>query len=155
MARRLPAQFADPEQSNGFLLWVSANAWQRRQRAALAELGLTQPQFRLLAGIAWLTREGDAASQVRLARHAHADPMTTSQVVRALEKKGLVRRVTNPADSRARHLKATARGRKLAREAVVVAERVDREFFDPVDEERLRGMLRELKGEREGAKAEG
>lgn len=148
MPRRLPAQFSDPDESNGILLWVAANAWQRRQRAALGELGLTHPQFLLLTGVAWLTREGDPTSQVRLAHHTHADPMMTSQIVRALEKKGLVRRVTNPGDSRARQVKATARGRKLARQAVLVAERVDREFFDPVDEERLRGMLRELKGER-------
>lgn len=153
MARRLPAQFAEPDQSNGVLLWVAANAWQRRQRAALGELGLTHPQLLVLAGVAWLTREGDPVTQVRLARHVHADQMMTSQLARALEKKRLVRRVPSPGDSRARLLKVTARGRKLAREAIVVAERVDREFFDPVDEERLRGMLRELKGERQATGA--
>lgn len=144
MARRLPAQYSDPDQSAGVLLWVAGNAWQRRQRAALGELGLTHPQFLLLAGIAWLTREGDPVSQVRLSRHTHADPMMTSEIVRALEKKSLVRRITNPSDSRARLLKVTARGRKLAREAVVLAEQIDREFFEPVDIDRARGLLRAL-----------
>lgn len=144
MPRRLPAQYAEPEESPGVLLWIAANAWQRRQRAALAELGLTHPQLLLLAGVAWLTREGDSITQVRLARHTHTDPMMTSQLVRALEKKGLVRRVPSPSDSRARLLRATARGRKLAREAVLVADRVDREFFEPVDYDRIHSQLATL-----------
>jgi DNA-binding MarR family transcriptional regulator len=144
VAPRLPPQYADPDESAGVLLWLAANAWQRRQRAALAELDLTHPQFLLLAGVSWLTREGEPITQVRLAAHVHADPMMTSQIVRALEKKRLVRRLAHPTDTRARLLKATARGRKLARLAVVVAERIDREFFAAVDAERIKGALREV-----------
>lgn len=144
MAPRLPPQFADPEESAGVLLWLAANAWQRRQRAALAELDLTHAQFLLLAGVSYLTREGEPVTQVKVARHVHADPMMTSQVVRALEKKKLLRRIENPADTRAKLLKATARGRKLARQAVVVAEKVDREFFAAVDADRVRSALREV-----------
>jgi DNA-binding MarR family transcriptional regulator len=53
----------------------------------------------------------------------------TSQVVRSLEANGLVTRVVDPADSRARLLDVTPAGLDLARRAVGVVEAADAEFF--------------------------
>jgi MarR family transcriptional regulator, organic hydroperoxide resistance regulator len=150
MAPRLPSQFSDPDQSPGNLLVQVTAAWQRRQRAALSELGLTHPQFLILAAAAWLTRDGEPVTQVRLARHARTDPMMTSQLVRALEEKKLLRRSEDPSDSRAKLVRATARGRKLARQAVVIADRVDREFFEPADGRALLQELRAIKAGHKG-----
>jgi DNA-binding MarR family transcriptional regulator len=150
MAPRLPSQFSDPDQSPGNLLVQVTAAWQRRQRAALSELGLTHPQFLILAAAAWLTRDGEPVTQVRLARHARTDPMMTSQLVRALEEKKLLRRSEYPSDSRAKLVRATARGRKLARQAVVIADRVDREFFEPADGRALLQELRAIKAGHKG-----
>jgi DNA-binding MarR family transcriptional regulator len=150
MAPRLPSQFSDPDQSPGNLLVQVTAAWQRRQRAALSELGLTHPQFLILAAAAWLTRDGEPVTQVRLARHARTDPMMTSQLVRALEEKKLLRQSEDPSDSRAKLVRATARGRKLARQAVVIADRVDREFFEPADGRALLQELRAIKAGHKG-----
>ena len=63
------SQFEGPEQSPGFLLWqVSAN-WRRLIEVALAEIGLTHPQFVLLASLGWLNRNQSEVTQVELARH--------------------------------------------------------------------------------------
>ena len=145
MPRRLPSSFSTPDDSPGWTLWIVANAWQRELKRALAPLGLTPVQATILESVAWLSRDNDPITQTRVARHARTDVMMTSQVLRALEAKKLIRRVPHPTDERAKLLKSTARGRKLAREAAFAGERVDREFFEAVgDVERFRGMLSNL-----------
>ena len=116
--------------SPGFLLWHATLRWQRLIAAALKPLGLTHVQFVLLAVLWWfVTVRGERPSQRALAEQAGTDPMMTSQVVRALERKGLVVREPDPADSRARQLRLTPKGRRLARKAIGVVEAADEEFF--------------------------
>ncbi len=146
MADPFASGYPTPGESPGFLLWQVAAAWQARQRAALAPLGLTHVQFVLLAGVAWLERAGSPVTQVGLARHAGTDPMMTSQVVRTLERKGLLERAPHPRDSRANSLAATVAGRELAAAAIPVVEAVDAAFFAAVGDDlpALTGMLRGL-----------
>lgn len=129
MSREFPSLFSAPQASAGFLLRQAAHRWQRAQRDALAPLELTPAQFILLAGLSWLADDPEPVTQSRLATHAAADPMMTSQVVRTLEKKGLLRRETAPGDKRARTLRLTAQGERLAGRALAVVERVDESFF--------------------------
>ena len=56
--------------------------------------------------------------------------MMTSQVLRALEAKGLVERRPHPTDGRARWLSVTAAGVVLANAAVVAVEACDARFFE-------------------------
>lgn len=148
MPRRLPAQFSAPDASPGFLLWLAVNRWQRAQRRALQGTGLSHLQLTLLATVTALFERGEPVTQIMVARHARTDAMTTSQVLRALERKKLLRRVDHPRDSRAFALRPTAAGRRLARRLIHAAERADQEFFAPLggDAARLAGMLRELAG---------
>jgi hypothetical protein len=44
------------EESPGFLLWRVSTLWRRAIEAILKPLGLTHPQFVVLATTAWLTR---------------------------------------------------------------------------------------------------
>jgi DNA-binding MarR family transcriptional regulator len=146
--RRLRTRFQSPRESPGFLLWLVTNAWQRHLRAALDPLDLTHVQFVLLASLAWLSREGDTVTQVRLAHQARTDEMMTSQVVRALERKGLLLRRAYPADHRARGLQVTPKGLQLVNKALGLVERADARFFGSVGEglPRLITMLRALSG---------
>jgi DNA-binding MarR family transcriptional regulator len=146
MPRRVPQLFGSPDASPGFLLWQVTNTWQRRQREALKPLGLSHLQFVLLAGVTSLADRDPPISQVRLARHARSDPMMTSQVLRTLQQKKLVRRVPHPTDSRSKALLPTAAGRRLVRQAMYVVERADQEFFAVLgnDQPKLAAMLREL-----------
>ena len=127
----LHTEHADADDSPGLQLWRVTNRWQAAQRAALRPFGLTHVQFVLLASLTWL--HGDApVTQAALAAHAGTDPMMTSQVLRALEERGLIRRDPHPGDARARALSVTADGRDLANRAVVAVEACDREFFAPL-----------------------
>jgi DNA-binding MarR family transcriptional regulator len=123
-------RFADgPAASPGFLLWHVTLAWQRAVGAALAPLELTHVQFVLLACTWWLAEHGEVPNQLTLARQAGTDIKMTSQVVRKLEAKGLLAREVNPADTRARRLRATPVGVRLAQRAIAAVEDADERFF--------------------------
>jgi DNA-binding MarR family transcriptional regulator len=127
---RTASESLEPSDSPGFLLWRVSLRWQRLMTASLRPLGLTHVQFVLLASLWWLTKEaGERPSQRRLADLAGTDPMMTSQVVRALERKGLVVRSSHPTDSRARELAVTPEGEQLAHRAIGAVEAADRDFF--------------------------
>ncbi|MGB3336693.1 MAG: MarR family transcriptional regulator [Devosia sp.] len=78
--------------------------------------GVTLPQWRALSQIAF----ADSISQVALAQAMDADQMTVSGVLDRLEKRGLITREADPADSRAKLARVTDKGLavvKMARAA--------------------------------------
>jgi DNA-binding MarR family transcriptional regulator len=141
----LASRHASLDQNPGHLLWQVSSLWQRRQRAALAPLGLTHVQFALLSGALHLARAGGPPTQARLAAHARADVMATSKAVRALEARGLVRREEEPADTRAWRVLVTPAGRALAERALEASEAADAAFFAALGD-RLRGFTAALRG---------
>jgi DNA-binding MarR family transcriptional regulator len=118
-----------PAASPGFLLWKVSLSWQRAMSNVLKPLDLTHVQFVLLASTWWLTDHGGPPNQLQLARQAGTDVKMTSQVVRTLEAKGLLSRDVDHADTRARRLTLTPRGRTLARRAITAVEDADAAFF--------------------------
>ena len=124
----LATGYDSPDQSPGLLLWQVTNRWQAAQRAALKPFDLTHVQFVLLAALTYLQASGPV-TQKTLADMAATDPMMTSQVLRALEGRGLVHRPAHPTDRRARAVAVTDTGRDLANRAVVAVEACDAAFF--------------------------
>ncbi|NUU07439.1 MarR family transcriptional regulator [Leifsonia sp. C5G2] len=131
----LGSRFPAASQSPGLLLWRVTNRWQAAMRAALAPHELTHVQYVLLASLTWLgDKEPERlVTQVDLAAFAATDPMMTSQVLRTLERAGLVERLPHPTDGRARVLRATPDGAAAARRATADVEAADAAFFDGVD----------------------
>jgi DNA-binding MarR family transcriptional regulator len=68
----------------------------------------------------------------------------TSQVVRSLERKKLIEREVDAADTRARRLHVTKRGAQLALRAIAIVEQVDSKFFADVPERQALSFLRRL-----------
>jgi len=138
------------EEPTGVLLWRVNNQWQRRIRAALAPLHVTQVQLTLLIGLQDLAQQGLAVTQARLASHCALDTMMTSQVVRSLERAGLLQRSRSAGDRRARHLLLTPTGQDKLAAAQAVLRRADAGFFDPLGnaEGLLRRALTMLDGDR-------
>ncbi len=144
--QKLQSQFESPQDSPGFLLWQVSNLWQRSIREALAPTGLTHAQFVLLASLSWLNQHEENITQVRLAHHTRMDVMMTSDVLRTLETKGLIRRVRSPQDRRAWNLEVEATGLELANQAVRLVEIADTAFFAQLGSKNpdLLQMLRQL-----------
>jgi DNA-binding MarR family transcriptional regulator len=133
-----------PADSPGYLLWRVTLAWQRRVAAALKPLALTHPQFVLLTVTDWLTAQEGPPTQRRIADHAGTDPMTTSQVLRTLESKGLVERIPDRSDARAKRVRTTDEGQRLVAEAVPAVEHTDAAFFAVVSRPEALAMLTAL-----------
>jgi DNA-binding MarR family transcriptional regulator len=133
-----------PNDSPGFLLWHATLRWQRGVAEALRPLDLTHVQFVLLACTWWLNQQGEQPNQVALAAQAGTDIKMTSQVVRSLERKGLIERAVDEADTRARLLRVTKRGARLAPRAIEAVEAVDAEFFAETSTPHAVRLLRRL-----------
>jgi DNA-binding MarR family transcriptional regulator len=93
-------------------------------------------QFVLLASLWWLEdHEPAPPTQATLAEQAGTDPMMTSQVLRKLEARGLLERLADPSDARARRLRLTPRGRDLVAAALADVESSDSDYFAPLGSE--------------------
>jgi DNA-binding MarR family transcriptional regulator len=124
-----PFQFEKAEDSSGFLLWQVTNLWQREIKKALEKYDLTHAQFVLLASTQWFTLQKKEVTQVLLSSHTKIDPMTTSTVLRTLQKKGLIVRQEHETDTRAKTVSLTPEGKKMVKQAVKTVESFDNSFF--------------------------
>jgi DNA-binding MarR family transcriptional regulator len=121
------------------LMFVSYRAMDERVRLAMREAGydVTVAQSRLAQRIA---EEGTRLTE--LADRAQVTKQTASLLVAALEREGLVERVPDPADGRARLIRLSARGQEAAERAKQVVLGVEREWTEHLGAE-LTDRLRE------------
>ncbi|CAN5523659.1 MarR family transcriptional regulator [soil metagenome] len=135
--------YSDRESSPSYQLWQAGNAWRRMVNRVLEPLQVTHVQFILMASIQILNDDGAAVTQVRVARFAAIDENMNSQVLRALEKKGLVQRLHSEKDKRAFHLALTEEGRTLLCQAKTAVKQQAESFFQPLGEDsaKLAAML--------------
>ena len=117
------------EQSPGFLLWRVSNLWRKAIEAVLKPLGLTHPQFVILAVIDWLTDKG--ANQEEIERQAVLDTKTTSHLLRSLQVKGLIE-PSFITDKKSKYLLTTA-GAEMLEKVLSVIAIADADFFASID----------------------
>lgn len=110
------------EATIGLAIHEVARLMRRRFEDEAKAHGLTLPQWRALAEI----HRNDGISQVALAGLIDTDPMTLSGVLDRLEKRGLIERFADPADSRAKLAKLRPQGVEL----VVTARNVGRQLYE-------------------------
>jgi DNA-binding MarR family transcriptional regulator len=138
------SRFSAPKESAGYLLWQVTHSWQRQVELTLLELDITHLQFLLLAGIGWLTRNGDLPTQVQLAEFCKINVMQISQVAQKLEVKKLIKRTTHSSDTRAKVLKLTPAGEIVISQAIPLIEHLDAVFFGSCNQAVLLAELKQL-----------
>ena len=123
------------------LMFVSYRAMDERVRLAMREAGydVTVAQSRLAQRIA---EEGTRLTE--LADRAQVTKQTASLLVAALEREGLVERVPDPADGRARLIRLSVRGREAAERAKEVVMGVEREWAEHLGAERAERLREDL-----------
>ncbi|MEJ2868997.1 MarR family transcriptional regulator [Actinomycetospora sp. OC33-EN08] len=129
--------------SVGDLFWAVARRLRHSWRDALAPYDVTPSQLRALGT---LMRHGPVRPGA-LAKHLGIAPRSATEVVDALEERGLVRRETDPADRRATLVVVTDTGVSLAGEIRHArAQEADRVFAGLGDDDRadLERLLRLL-----------
>jgi DNA-binding MarR family transcriptional regulator len=147
MADGSPFKHQRADDSPGFLLWKVTALWQRKLADVLAEFGITQTQYAILASLRWFHEQKEPPTQAHLVDHAKIDKMTLSKAIRQLEEDELVARARSSDDARATHVRLTGRGRKLIQRAVVAVEDADDEFFSCLtnqDRDAYKALMRNI-----------
>ena len=137
--------FDPPGGGLGYALMQASNAWRTELAGLLAPVSVTAPQFFVLSALLHAQTHGrPEPTQKQLSDRTGIDVNTISQLLRGLERRGLVRRVPHPADSRAVALSLTDTGLELARHCTREARALNRRYFADVDGEALLATLRQL-----------
>lgn len=94
----------------------------------------------MLATLGWLTRNGDRVSQAAIGKMAGLDPNTTSQIIKGLEHKHLIKREQS-SDGRAKNPLLTAKGNEVLTKALPAVETTDAQFFDCLTSKEMKWMV--------------
>ncbi len=128
--------YARAEDSPGYLLLKVSLEWRSMIEDALKQFDLTHPQFIILATTAWLTQGHEKISQIDISRTTGFDPNTTSQILRGLEKKKLIKR-TRSLNERSKSPLLTTIGLDILAQALPAVEATDQFFFDRLNENEM------------------
>ncbi len=129
-----------PDRSPGFLLWHVSTTWRTSIEVMLKSIGLTHPQFVILATLGWLTRKEDRVTQAAIGKMAGLDPNTVSQIIRGLEQKELIMREKS-SDGRVKNPILTMKGSHILKKAMPSVETKDAEFFHNLTTEEMQCMI--------------
>lgn len=125
-----PSKFKDDSSKSPGLLFIRAyNNWHTHIKKILQPLGLTHPQFVVLAVTAYLQNHGETVTQAMIASHSEIDPMTTSQILKLLNKKKLLKKEPHPTDTRANVILLLEEGIQKVSQSVHLIEEFDNDFF--------------------------
>lgn len=113
------ASHVDPEESLGFALKTLQQTLRSRMDAALAETGLTTPQYLVLG----ILKEHPGISNSELARRSAVAAPTMLKILDTLDRAGYVQRAERTPQLRTRGTRLTRTGRsRLTRASAKVAE---------------------------------
>lgn len=141
--RHAGSRMSDPYATIGFALKQAQQALRTRLDSGLREIGLTTPQYAVLA---FLEVE-PGASNAALARRAFVTPQTMQAILVALERSGFITRTPRPELGRVQTTELTALGRgalKSASGIVADAEARLRNAAAPLDPQVVAAMLSRL-----------
>jgi DNA-binding MarR family transcriptional regulator len=119
---------------------IRMSSWQMKE-----QWGLRQTDFRLLHVL-----DGEEPLSVNeIGRRALVDQAWVSRSLRALEKRKLVQRRSDPTDSRLTRVSLTKRGREMLDEFRPWAAWSEKVLLDGIDESKLKALLDQLEGNTE------
>lgn len=141
----MPASTRHPnlqlDQQLCFALYSATHAMTRAYRNALAEVGLTYPQY--LVMLALWSRDGQSVSAI--ASTLDLDPPTLTPMLKRLEQAGWVQRRRRPSDERVVEVSLTAAGVALQDQVAPVQTRMAGQTgLDPADFAALKSSLQGL-----------
>ena len=128
-----------PSDSPTLTLWALSLALEARLAAALAPMGLSVAGFRLIGEV---SAAPDGLRQSELALRLGVRPPTVSVAVKRLEELGLVTRVPDPKDPRARLVRVSPSADMSPGLDLIQA--MDRELFDGLDAQGRAALSRSL-----------
>lgn len=99
------------------LMWHVMKLFVKNKKRILEKYNLTCSQFEILSAAYHFSKTNVEIIQIDLSKKANIDPMTTSTILRNLQKKGLITRLRNTVDTRIVNVKLTQDGTELFKKA--------------------------------------
>jgi DNA-binding MarR family transcriptional regulator len=125
----------------GYSLMHAAQTWRTEATEALKPHGLTVPQFLVVMALYRQARHGwPAITQADVGLRLGMDANTTSQIVRGLERRGVLARERHPDDARALALTLTAAGLERTRLASADARTHNDRYFSVLSADQLAAL---------------
>jgi DNA-binding MarR family transcriptional regulator len=121
--------------------------WSRSKKQILGEFGLTGSQFEILTALYDLSASGRDIIQINLSEETGIDPMTTSSILRNLEKGCIITRVRGRIDTRVIYIGLTDHGKNLYKAASVKMANCCDNLYRNVNKENLTIQLLSLSRE--------
>lgn len=132
--------------STGFLIHDVSRIRKKVVDQAVADYGITRSQFWVLVNIARYGREGIA--QTELARLMSVGKVSLGGLIDRMEANGILERLPDPVDRRAKKVFMTQKGEDLLHELQEIAEGLNKQIMKGVTREQskvLDGLLRTMK----------
>ena len=133
----------DPYATIAFALKQAQHALRTRMDAQLRQIGLTTPQYAVLAYL----KVAPGASNAVLARQAFVTPQTMQAILVTLEKSGLIKRTPHPEHGRVQQTELTRLGDQALEAASVIVADAEKRLVDaaaPLDPELVANILMRL-----------
>ncbi len=135
-----------PSFATGFLVHDVSRIRKKVVDQVVAPMGVTRSQFWVLVNIARYGQDGIA--QTELARLMNVGKVSLGGLIDRIEANGILERLPDPVDRRAKKVFMTKKGKELLRELQIVAEEVNSQIMKGITKEQnkiLDGLLRTMK----------
>ena len=134
MSDNAPKEYSIPVlEGPSFTFSQAYFTWKRITDRAIEAIGLTHTQYVFMGTLFELEKHNDKATQNDLARLTNSDVTMTSQILRTLQKRGLVLREQIDGDERAKYSSLSPAGKKLVKKAAEIMKINEKEYFAPIE----------------------
>lgn len=126
------------------LMWKVTKLLMKKKKIILDKFDLTCSQFEILDAIYQFSKSGNEVIQINLSEKTQIDPMTTSTVLRNLEKRGLIKRERGLINTRTVEVELTELGKLLYNEAQEEINKGREYLYQNIDQKQLAAHLLKL-----------
>lgn len=113
----------------------------KNKKQILDRFDLTCSQFEILTAIHFFTENNMEIIQVSLSEETNIDPMTTSTILRNLERKGIIKRYRSATNTRTVIVEFTSEGKEMYKEAASMLQSSSDEIYQGVNKGHLTSQL--------------
>lgn len=115
------------------LMWKVTKLLYKTKKSILDEFDLTCSQYEILAAIHQFSEKNNDVIQINLSEKTQIDPMTTSTVLRNLQKRGLIKRERGLVNTRTVEVKITDAGKNVYNLARKKIDKMQEEIYQNLD----------------------
>lgn len=123
------------------LMWQVIKQLTKIKKQDLDKFGLTCSQFEILSAIYHFSVNDEEIIQIDLSERTQIDPMTTSTILRNLQRKGFITRTRSPVNTRTIIVRITPLGEELYRKALSKVGKTSKLIYQNIDKKLLVSQL--------------